>query len=168
MAEIGLLMAERRVQSRKVRAEAEGLFKQAEERKKRAGGLRTEAEGAAREREAAEEKLSQAGRAAAERFGCATGDEFAYFRQRDDPKAAWAVALIEDLSSYNIEVRPLSLYGVDQRRGVEFLEPAVEGKASDAEGDRRFEDYFLKGRKGRAPAGEPVASADGAPAVKSA
>lgn len=164
-AEIGLLMAERRVQSRKVRAEAEGLFKQAEERKKRATALRAEAEGAAREREAAEEKLAAAGRAAAERFGCATGDEFAYFRQRDAPKVAWAVALTEDPVSYNIEVRPLALYGVDQRRGVEFLEPAVENKPSDAEGDRRFEDYFLKGRKGRAPS---EAASEGPSGVKSA
>jgi hypothetical protein len=29
------------------------------------------------------------------------------------------------------------------------LEPAIEVRTSDAEGDRRFEEYFLQGRKGR-------------------
>jgi hypothetical protein len=168
MVEIGLLMAERRVQSKKVRAEAEGLFKQAEERKRRAAELRVEAEAAAREREAAEGRLAGTIRAAADRFGCTMGDEFAYFRQREDPKSAWGVALTEDLASYNIEVRPLSLYGMDQRRGAEFLVPAVEGRPSDAEGDRRFDDYFLQGRKGRAPPGEPLRAPDHAAGAGSA
>jgi len=162
MAEISLLMAERRVESKKVRTEAEGLFKQAEERKSRAASLRAEADAAAREREAAEGRVAESSKAAAERFGCAMGDEFAYFRQREDPKAAWGVALTEDSVNYNIEVKPLALYGIGQRRGVEFLEPAVEGRPSDAEGDRRFEDYFLKDRRGRAQASEPAGVPEGA------
>ncbi|MGC4122093.1 MAG: hypothetical protein QM765_47440 [Myxococcales bacterium] len=147
--ELALLMAERRAQGKKVRAEAERLFKQAEERKQRAHKLRAEADAVAREREAAETRLAEAMKEACERFGCAQGDEFAYYRQKENPKRAWCVALVEDSQNYNIEVKPLAVYSIDQKRGVEFLEPGVEVKASDAEGDRRFEEYFLKGRKGR-------------------
>lgn len=147
--ELSLLMAERRAQGKKVRSEAERLFKQAEERKQRAHKLRGEADAVAREREAAEARLAEAMKEACERFGCSQGDEFAYYRQRENPKRAWCVALVEDSQNYNIEVKPLSVYSIDQKRGVEFLEPGVEGKDSEAEGDRRFEEYFLKGRKGR-------------------
>ncbi len=147
--ELALLMAERRTQGKKVRVEAERLFKQAEDRKQRAHKLRAEAEEIARERESAESKMAEAMKEACERFGCAQGDEFAYFRQKESPKRAWCVALVEDGQSYNIEVKPTAVYDIDQKRGVEFLEPAVEVRSSDAEGDRRFEDYFLKGRKGR-------------------
>jgi len=41
---------------------------------------------------------------------------------------------------------------VEQKRGVTFLEPARERPASVDEGDKRFEEYFLQGRKGRASA----------------
>jgi hypothetical protein len=147
--ELALLMAERRAQGKKVRAEAERLFKQAEDRKQRAHKLRAEADAIAREREAAETRLAEALKEACERFGCSQGDEFAYFRQKENPKRAWCVALVEDGQNYNIEVKALAAYSIDQKRGVEFLEPAVELKANDEEGDRRFEEYFLKGRKGR-------------------
>jgi hypothetical protein len=40
------------------------------------------------------------------------------------------------------------VYSVDRQRGVAFLEPARAQSPSLEEGDRRFEDYFLKGRKG--------------------
>lgn len=147
--ELNLLMAERRAQGGKVRAEAERLFQQAEERKQRAGKLRAEADALAREQEAAETRLAEVAQGARERFGCAHGEEFAYFRQKEAPQRAWCVGLVEDGLHYNIEVKPLAVYSVDARRGVEFLEPAVERHPSDAEGDRRFEDYFLKGRKGQ-------------------
>ena len=146
--ELALLMAERRAQGKKVRAEAERLFKQAEERKQRANKLRAEADAVAREKESAEAKMAQALKDS-ERFGCAQGDEFVYFRQRENPNGAWCVALTEDSQNYNIEIKPLTAYSIDQKRGVEFLEPAVEVKTSDAEGDRRFEEYFLRGRQGR-------------------
>ena len=147
--ELALLMAERRAQGKKVRSEAERLFKQAEDRKQRAHKLRGEADAIAREREAAEARLAETMKEACERFGCSLGDEFTYFRQKESPKRAWCVALVEDSQHYNIEVKALSAYSIDQKRGVEFLEPAVEVRTSDAEGDRRFEEYFLKGRKGR-------------------
>ena len=46
------------------------------------------------------------------------------------------------------KVKPLAVYQVDRSRGVAFLEPARASAPSLEEGDRRFEDYFLKGRKG--------------------
>jgi len=147
--ELALLVAERRAQSAKVRSQAEVLFAQAEERKRRSRELRAEAEVAAREREAFDGKLAEALNDARARFGCAHGDEYLYFRQKESPRRAWCVALSEDDQHYNIEVKPLAIYSIDQRRGVAFLEPAVEASGSDEEGDRRFESYFLQGRKGR-------------------
>jgi hypothetical protein len=146
--ELSLLVAEQRLQGKRVRTEAEALFKQAEERKGRAAGLRREAEQVARERESARVRVSELLKQAAERFGCAIGEDFVYWSQKENPKRAWSAALVEDSQSYNIEVGPLAVYDLDVKRGVEFVEPAVEAKASDEEGDRRFEEYFLQGRKG--------------------
>ena len=89
---------------------------------------------------------------AATRFGCAAGEDFLYFRQKDHERWAYCLALVEDAESYNVEVHPLSIYSVEQKRGVTFLEPARERAASGDEGDKRFEEYFLQGRKGRASA----------------
>ncbi|MBI5548832.1 MAG: hypothetical protein HY901_33535 [Deltaproteobacteria bacterium] len=161
--ELALLMTERRTQGKKVRVEAQRLFKQAEDRKQRAHKLREEADTIAREQEAAEAKLAESLKQAGERFGCAQGDEFVYLRQKESPRRAWCVALVDDGQSYNIEVKPLAVYSIDQKRGVEFLEPAVEVRNSDAEGDRRFEEFFLTGRKGRAVE-EPAASPERKPA----
>jgi hypothetical protein len=150
--ELDLLIAEHKVRSKKVRTAAERLFKQAEERKQRAARLRAEAESAAREREAAESRVEAILAQTGERFGCAHGEELLYFRQLESPSRAWCVPLVEDGESYNIEIKPLTAYAVDQKRGAQFIEPAVERTDSPEEGDRRFEDYFLKGRKGTAPA----------------
>ncbi len=149
--ELSLLMAEKREHGRKVRREAEKLFAQAEERKQRAKRLREEADASNRGREAAEQKLLATMKDARDRFGCACGEEFVYFREREDQKRAYCVPLVDDPEHYNIEVKPLTVYSIDRQRGVAFIEPAVESRVNDAEGDRRFEDYFLVGRKGQPP-----------------
>lgn len=148
-AELSLLVAEQRVRGKKVRQAAEALFKQAEERKQRAGKLRLEAEAASAECEAAEAAAAEVLRQACEKSGCALGEEFLYFRQRENPRRAWCVPLVEDGQGYNIEIKPLTVYSIELKRGVEFIEPAVEAVESEQEGDRRFEEYFLHGRKGR-------------------
>ena len=147
-AEMSLTMAEKKMQARKVRREAEQLFALAEERKQRAQKLRLDAEAAAATRDQALARAKAALGAAKEQFGCALGDEFLYFRERDQSQRAFAVALVADSTTFNIELKPLSVYTVDRVRGVSFLEPAVEAPASPEEGDRRFEAYFLHGRKG--------------------
>ncbi len=153
-AEMNLTMAEKRTRSKKVRREAEALFVQAEERKRKAAQLRQEADGANQAREAAIKGAQAHFRAAREQFGCAVGDDFLYFRERDQNQRAFAVGLVADSQSYNIEVKPLVVYSVDRQRGVAFLEPAVERLISQEEGDLRFEQFFLQGRKGtmKAPA----------------
>jgi hypothetical protein len=147
-AEMSLTMAEKKMQAKKVRREAESLFAQAEERKQRAQKLRAEADASASAREQAQAKASEVLSAAKEQFGCALGDEFLYFRERDQSQRAFAVALVADSTTFNIELAPLAVYTVDRARGVSFLEPAVETPPSAEEGDRRFEAYFLQGRKG--------------------
>lgn len=147
-AEMNLTMAEKRVRSKKVRREAEALFAQAEDRKRKAAQLRQEAEVANQAKEVASQAAGAQFKAAREKFGCAPGDDFLYFRERDQNQRALAVGLVSDSQSYNIEVKPLAVYTVDRQRGVGFLEPAIDHPSSQEEGDRRFEDFFLKGRKG--------------------
>ena len=147
-AEANLLVSEHRVRGRKIRKEAEQLFALAEERKLRARELKDEADKAS----AAWDEQDKAARAlleeAHEHFGCTSGTEFLFFRVKDNQKLAYAVALVEDRDNFNLEVMPLAIYTVDRQRGVAFLEPARFELPSAEDGDRRFEQYFLSGRKG--------------------
>jgi hypothetical protein len=147
-AESSLLTAEEKVLARKVRKAAEHLFGVAEERKKNALKLRADAETAAMAVDAARGRLEAAFSRARESFGVAVTHDFIYLRHRGDQKRAWAVALVDDAENYNLEVKALLVYSVDRQRGVAFLEPAHVGADSIEEGDRRFEEYFLNGRKG--------------------
>lgn len=155
--ERSLLGAERGVVARKVRREAERLFQEAEERRVRAKHLAAEAAAAAQARDQAEQRRRSLLAGAREQFGCTPGDAYLYWRHSDDKRAAFAVALADDLAGANLEVRALAIYTVGRARGVGFLEPAREGLAPGAEeGDRRFEEYFLGPRKGaRRDDGEP-------------
>ena len=146
-SEMNLLVSEKRAEGRKIRHRAERLFKEAEERKARSKALRTEADEKSLQKGERAERIAQLLREARERFGCAVGEEFLYWRQRENQAGAYCVPLIADADSYNIEIKPLAVYRVEKQRGVEFLEPAREGHHGD-EDDRRFEEFFLKGRKG--------------------
>src|SRR4051812_6515546 len=151
-AEASLRMAEAKMRSRRVRAEAEARFGDAERLKANSERSRAESERASNEVSALRTQVARLLADATTRFGCAAGEDFLYFRQKDHQSWAFCVALVEDGDSYNVEVRPLSIYSVEQKRGVTFLEPARERAASADEGDQRFEADFLSGRKGRRPA----------------
>ncbi|MBI3182550.1 MAG: hypothetical protein HYZ28_10465 [Myxococcales bacterium] len=153
-AEVSLLVAEQRVRGRKIRKQAEALFASADEKKLRARELRAEAETASATVDGAHAKIKQLFEQARVSFGCAPGDDFLYFRQKESQKLAFAVALVEDAENYNVEVKPLSIYTVERQRGASFLEPARAEASAAEEGDRRFEEYFLKGRKGEARSSE--------------
>jgi hypothetical protein len=147
--ERSLLGAERGLAARRVRREAERLFEEAEERRVRAKQLAADAEAAGRERREAERRRAALLADARERFGCAPGEVFLYWRHKDDKRGAFAVALADDTDSTNVEVKALRIYTAGRARGAAFLEPAREGLApSHEEGDRRFEEYFLGPRKG--------------------
>jgi hypothetical protein len=153
--ERSLLAAEHGVRSRRIIRDSEQLFRVAEEKRVAARQLRDQAELAARA--AAETTRRRAGllEEARERFGCVCGESFLYWRHPDDQRAAWAVALIEDGSGWNLPVKALEVYTVSQARGVAFLEPAREGLPFSVDrGDRRFEDYFLGPRHGARREGE--------------
>ncbi|HUB09234.1 MAG TPA: hypothetical protein VMB50_19680 [Myxococcales bacterium] len=146
-AEMNLLVSEKRAEGRKIRKRAERLFKEAEERKTRSKALRADADQQSAERARHSERLAQLLQQARERFGCAVGEEFLYWRQREDQSGAYCVSLIDDSEDYNIELKALGIYRAEKQRGVEFLEPSQEKRRAD-EGDQRFEDFFLRGRKG--------------------
>jgi len=145
-AEVNLLVAEQRFRGMKIRKEAEALFALAEERKRQSVELRAQAEAASSACEAAQARVKSKLNQAREMFGCAIGSEFLYFQQKNDQKTAFCVPLVEDHDHHNVEVSPLSVYLVDKQRGVFFLEPAPRERPSSDETDRRFEDYFLRGR----------------------
>jgi hypothetical protein len=151
-AETSLKMAELKVRGRRIRKDAEEGFQRAEKLKLETEKTRAAAEAASNEVSAARTTIDRLLHEATERFGCAAGEDFLYFRQKDNQRWAYCLALVNDTDSYNVEVKPLSVYSVEQKRGATFLEPARERPASTEEGDRRFEEYFLMGRKGRPPA----------------
>lgn len=150
--EISLITSEERVLARKVRRAAEALFGLAEERKKQAQALKVEVDASATAVDEAHERLAAVRRKAKDLFGASVGTEFLYFRHRDDQRQAFAISLVDDREAYNVEVKALAVYSVDRQRGVGFLAPARGAQVSPEEGDRRFESYFLTGRKGSAAA----------------
>jgi hypothetical protein len=153
--EASLLGAERGDEARRIRREAERHFAEAEERRVRAKQLRAELEVAERERAAAERSRAELLAAACEQLGCAAGERFLYFRNREDPRGAFAVALADDRGRQDGEVRALGIYAAGRQRGATWLEPAREGLAATVDaGDRRFEDYLLGPRKGARRGGE--------------
>src|SRR4051812_8851517 len=150
-AEAALRMAEAKMRSKRIRAEAEDRFGDAERLKAQSERFRAESERASSEVSSLRTQVARLLSEATTRFGCAAGEDFLYFRQKDQASWAFCLALVEDGESYNVEVRPLAIYSVEQKRGVTFLEPARERGVSADEGDKRFEEYFLSGRKGRRP-----------------
>ncbi len=147
--EVSLLRAERQALALKVRRNAEKRFAEAEEAKAVLISLRERSKALSKIVEEANARVDEIHRQAAVLFKCLAGNDFLYFRHPTDSRHAFAVSLVNDLESYNVEVRPLVVYSVDRRRGVGFLEPAREATPSDDEGDRRFEAYFLTGRLGQ-------------------
>lgn len=154
--ERSLLANEHGDRARRIRKDAERLFKEAEERRQRARQLDVEAEAAAREEAGAAARRAQLLDRAGREFGCLHGDRFLYWRHLGDPRTAFAVPLVKDAEGYNVELEVLSVYTVGPLRGVGFLEPARDGLAPQPEeGDRRFEAYLLGPRKGVRRADEP-------------
>jgi hypothetical protein len=147
--ERSLLSHEHGDRAKRIRKEAERLFKEADARRQRSRQLKGEADAAAREEAAAAQRCAQLLERASREFGCVHGDRFLYWRHHDDKRAAFAVPLVTDAEGYNVELKALSIYSAGPLRGVAFLEPAREGLAPTVEeGDRRFEEYLLGPRKG--------------------
>lgn len=145
-AELNLVVAEKRLQGRKIRGRAERLFREAEERKTTGKKLRGDADRESATRGSHQNRIQELLRDARERFGCASGEEFLYWRQREDKDGAYCVPLISDSESYNIDVRRLALYRLRRQRGVEFIEPVPLVDVVPVEG--RVEDFLLSGRRG--------------------
>ncbi len=147
-AEVNLLVAEHRLRAKRVRKEAEALFAEAEDGKRRGAEMRARAEAASSRCQGAEAALRSTLDRARELLSCAVGNDFLYFLRKDSSRIALCISLIEDHDNYNLELSPLGVYRVDRQRGVAFLEPLAASAPSAEEGDRRFEEYFLRGRKG--------------------
>jgi hypothetical protein len=141
--ERSLVGAEHGVAARRIRRDAERLFKEAEERRARARQLAAEADVAARELREAESALDALRGKARERFGCVAGRAWLYWRHPDDKRSAFAVALAAEPEGANVPVAALGIYVVGRQRGVAQLEPARDGAGPTAvERDRKLEDLI--------------------------
>jgi hypothetical protein len=150
--ELSLRLSELKVQAARLRETAERRLREGEQLRAQAEALRAQSEGEGRALAALQAQLSALLRSAVEQFGATPGESFLYFRQREDARRAWCVALNEDRHGYNIEVQPGAVYACEAKRGVELLEPALEARVSPEGESGRFELYWLEGRKGRPPA----------------
>jgi hypothetical protein len=129
-AEKSLLLHEKEVQGRKVRKLAERLFREAEDRKLRGRKLRVDADEQSVRKSKQQKRIAELLEEACGRFDCAVGEEFLYFRQREERDGIYAVSLISDSDSYNIEVTPLGVYRVDRQHGVGLMTLPVEPRSS--------------------------------------
>ncbi|RMG16508.1 MAG: hypothetical protein D6729_10785 [Deltaproteobacteria bacterium] len=142
-AQLSLTCAEKEMKATKVRRQAEKLFAASEEQKKAAEGLRAEAEALAGERARLEAQQEALRKNAQNAFGCLAGEDFLYWGAKENNKVAYAVALVADRETYNIELEEGGLYQVTIRRGVRFLEPVLKGANGSTDEDKRLEAYFL-------------------------
>ncbi|NOZ85828.1 MAG: hypothetical protein GXP49_06130 [Deltaproteobacteria bacterium] len=142
--EINLVIAENRVRARKVRRQSEQFFQEAERHRRNAIKLKEEAKDTEKKLKELGEKTEGLFLKVSKRLDCIVEKEFLYWQQRENNKLVWAVPLVEDRSSYNIEVTPLEVYQVDRVRGVEFVEPVPE-RVIPEQDDTRIDDFFNAG-----------------------
>jgi hypothetical protein len=143
--ERSLVGAEHGLAARRIRRDAERLFKEAEERRARARQLAAEADVAKRELREADAALDALRAGARERFGCVAGRAWLYWRHADDKRSAFALALAAEPEGANVPVVALGIYVVGRQRGISLLEPAREGAGPTAgERDRKLEDLIGK------------------------
>lgn len=120
--ERALVGAERGVEARRVRRDAERLFAEAEERRRRAAQLAADAGAAGRALDEAEAQVAAALEDARARFECVPGRAWLYWRDRDHDDRAFALALADDPGGAHLGVKALDVRVVGRLRGVDALE----------------------------------------------
>jgi len=140
--DIALGAAERRMHSHVARLAAERLFRESEQYKQRAEGLRQEADDANRKREELARGIEEHRAKARDLLGCLVGEDFLYWPQRENNKLVYCTPIRNLPSGFNIELRAKSLYQVSRQRGVEFIEPLPPVGTPSPEKDRRIDDFF--------------------------
>jgi hypothetical protein len=120
--ERSLLAAEHRIAAKRVRREAERLIAEGEERRARARRLSADAEEAGRVAGEVEARLDALRASARDRFGCAPGPSFLYWRHAGDERSAFAVALSDDPGGGGAPVKALQVHVVGRQGGVSHLE----------------------------------------------
>lgn len=137
-----LLLREKRMKGRSVRKNAEKLFAEAEKQKEQAQLKNTEAENAAEEQNRVQLELSAHVGQAREVFSAVVLEDFMYWQQRENDKAAWVVPLISDSGNYNLDFHACTILQCERSKGVEFLEPLVEQNDIERQNDNRLDAFF--------------------------
>lgn len=143
--EKNLAVVENKAKAKRVRRESETLFAAAEKAKASANALKSDGEKGAREREAAESAVRDLMSRAGNEFDAIVHEDFLYWPQRENNKQVYVSPLFSDSQNYNLELQACCIYQCSSERGVDFLEPIVDGKGGGA-ADTRLDDFFLKGR----------------------
>ncbi len=79
---------------------------------------------------------------AEERFACVAINEYLYWPDADDVKAALCVPLVGDMQHLNLQVHKLKVYRVERSKGLKSIEPLPESSGVADEDLNRLERFF--------------------------
>ncbi|HUU00647.1 MAG TPA: hypothetical protein VM425_04305 [Myxococcota bacterium] len=148
--DINLGVSERRVKSKHARRESERLFKEAEQHKHKAKTLRSESEETKKKTDEIKLSIEDLRSSARKLFGCLVGEEFLYWPRRENINEVYCVPVNDHAEGFNIELRAKNIYLIHRQRGVEFIEPLPPEDETQADEDKRIDDFFWSGRPSRA------------------
>ncbi len=150
--DINLGVSERRVKSKRARREAERLFREAEQHKRRSKELQAEANEAGQNQKEVQQAIEDLRTSARKLFGCLVGEEFLYWPRRENVSEVYCIPIKDHAEGFNIELRAKNIYLISRQRGVEFIEPLPPAEEIPEEEDGRIDEFFLRGRpEGAAP-----------------
>jgi hypothetical protein len=141
--DIHLGVAERRMKSKRARMEAERLFKESEQHKKRVDALRQETEESSRKQEELIHAVEEHRALARRLFQCLVGEDFLYWPQRENDNKVYCVPISTHQSGFNIELQARTIYQINRQRGVEFIEPIPPEGITNQDNDDRIDGFFL-------------------------
>jgi hypothetical protein len=145
--DVALSAKEYRVNSKRIRQESELLFKEAEMQKLKAEALLRETDEAIQKRKELTHAMDEHRVSSSRLFGCLVGEEFLYFPRRENNAETYCVPIHDFGTGFNIELKAKTIYLINRKRGVEFIEPLPPPGVIREEEDHRIGDFFVVGRK---------------------
>jgi tetratricopeptide (TPR) repeat protein len=142
---INLSVSEYRVRSNQTRRAAQRKFAEAENSKQNSQKIREEVEDTGLQIKELEKAIENKRKSARKLFYCTVGENFIFWPRRENIKEVYCVPLADFTEGYNIELIALTIYLVNQKRGVEFIQLLPPDTPQEEE-DKRIDDFFVLGR----------------------